>query len=172
MWSGRQDSNLRPTVPKTVALPGCATPRLASLLTSSQKIEKRKDRFKHAIWPETVRNRRNVDLRRVQCWDARCDPLLICHILPRFQHVLPKHIEYQIPHQSTGSRTGLHHAWCAERCRLDQWTAYPSQAAYFSSKTKPIADLGKQTASPIDLVDLLRTSNPGCVVPVFLQVPP
>ena len=27
-WSGRQDSNLRPTVPKTVALPGCATPRL------------------------------------------------------------------------------------------------------------------------------------------------
>ena len=26
-WSGRQDSNLRPTVPKTVALPGCATPR-------------------------------------------------------------------------------------------------------------------------------------------------
>jgi hypothetical protein len=26
-WSGREDSNLRPTVPKTVALPGCATPR-------------------------------------------------------------------------------------------------------------------------------------------------
>ena len=32
MWSGRQDSNLRPTVPKTVALPGCATPRLEDLL--------------------------------------------------------------------------------------------------------------------------------------------
>ena len=109
-WSGRQDSNLRPTVPKTVALPGCATPRLACLLTSSQKIEKRKDRFKRAIWPETVRNRRNVDRRRVQCWDARCDPPLICHILLRFQHVLLKHIEYQIPHQSTGSRKGLHHA--------------------------------------------------------------
>ena len=31
-WSGRQDSNLRPTVPKTVALPGCATPRLNFLL--------------------------------------------------------------------------------------------------------------------------------------------
>jgi hypothetical protein len=27
-WSGRRDSNSRPTVPKTVALPGCATPRL------------------------------------------------------------------------------------------------------------------------------------------------
>ena len=26
-WSGRQDSNLRPPVPKTGALPGCATPR-------------------------------------------------------------------------------------------------------------------------------------------------
>ncbi len=26
-WSGRQDSNLRPSVPKTDALPGCATPR-------------------------------------------------------------------------------------------------------------------------------------------------
>ena len=26
-WSGGEDSNLRPTVPKTVALPGCATPR-------------------------------------------------------------------------------------------------------------------------------------------------
>ncbi len=29
-WSGREDSNLRPTVPKTVALPGCATPRTRS----------------------------------------------------------------------------------------------------------------------------------------------
>ena len=28
MWSGRQDSNLRPSVPKTDALPGCATPRV------------------------------------------------------------------------------------------------------------------------------------------------
>ena len=26
-WSGRQDSNLRPPVPQTGALPGCATPR-------------------------------------------------------------------------------------------------------------------------------------------------
>src|SRR5206468_9452066 len=26
-WSGRQDSNLRPPVPQTDALPGCATPR-------------------------------------------------------------------------------------------------------------------------------------------------
>ena len=26
-WSGRQDLNLRPSVPKTDALPGCATPR-------------------------------------------------------------------------------------------------------------------------------------------------
>ena len=28
-WSGRRDSNSRPPVPKTGALPGCATPRLA-----------------------------------------------------------------------------------------------------------------------------------------------
>ena len=27
-WSGREDSNFRPPVPKTGALPGCATPRL------------------------------------------------------------------------------------------------------------------------------------------------
>ena len=27
-WSGRQDSNLRPSAPKADALPGCATPRL------------------------------------------------------------------------------------------------------------------------------------------------
>lgn len=33
-WSGRQDSNLRPTVPKTVALPGCATPRLSRRLAT------------------------------------------------------------------------------------------------------------------------------------------
>ena len=26
-WSGRQDSNLRPSAPKADALPGCATPR-------------------------------------------------------------------------------------------------------------------------------------------------
>ena len=31
-WSGRQDSNLRPPVPKTGALPGCATPRLNDVL--------------------------------------------------------------------------------------------------------------------------------------------
>jgi hypothetical protein len=27
LWSGQQDSNLRPAVPKTAALPGCAIPR-------------------------------------------------------------------------------------------------------------------------------------------------
>ena len=26
-WSGREDSNLRPSAPKADALPGCATPR-------------------------------------------------------------------------------------------------------------------------------------------------
>ena len=31
-WSGRQDSNLRPSAPKADALPGCATPRLAQAL--------------------------------------------------------------------------------------------------------------------------------------------
>jgi hypothetical protein len=31
-WSGRQDSNLRPSGPKPDALPGCATPRQGSLV--------------------------------------------------------------------------------------------------------------------------------------------
>ena len=30
-WSGREDLNLRPPVPKTGALPGCATPRYKEL---------------------------------------------------------------------------------------------------------------------------------------------
>lgn len=37
IWSGRQDSNLRPTVPKTVALPGCATPRAPVLAGSAAR---------------------------------------------------------------------------------------------------------------------------------------
>src|SRR5580704_5899732 len=31
-WSGQQDLNLRPAVPKTAALPGCAIPRRSRLL--------------------------------------------------------------------------------------------------------------------------------------------
>src|SRR5688572_12227646 len=31
-WSGQQDSNLRPEVPKTSALPGCAIPRIIPIL--------------------------------------------------------------------------------------------------------------------------------------------
>ena len=34
--SGRQDSNLRPPVPKTGALPGCATPRSSNFLHCSK----------------------------------------------------------------------------------------------------------------------------------------
>ena len=34
-WSGRQDSNLRPSAPKADALPGCATPRLDQALRFS-----------------------------------------------------------------------------------------------------------------------------------------
>src|ERR1700744_2260952 len=32
-WSGRQDSNLRPSAPKADALPGCATPRRTTRYT-------------------------------------------------------------------------------------------------------------------------------------------
>ena len=32
-WSGRKDSNLRPSAPKADALPGCATPRQGSYFT-------------------------------------------------------------------------------------------------------------------------------------------
>ena len=38
-WSGRRDSNSRPTVPKTVALPGCATPRSLRFITLITKLE-------------------------------------------------------------------------------------------------------------------------------------
>ncbi len=31
-WSGREDSNLRPSAPKADALPGCATPRHSSIV--------------------------------------------------------------------------------------------------------------------------------------------
>ena len=33
--SGRRDSNTRPPVPQTVALPGCATPRLALIFSKA-----------------------------------------------------------------------------------------------------------------------------------------
>ncbi len=36
-WSGREDSNFRPLVPKTSALPGCATPRLNLLFNIDSK---------------------------------------------------------------------------------------------------------------------------------------
>src|ERR687884_76846 len=32
-WSGREDSNLRPPAPKAGALPGCATPRTARMIS-------------------------------------------------------------------------------------------------------------------------------------------
>src|SRR6185369_3835236 len=49
-WSGRQDSNLRPPVPKTGALPGCATPRrkkicISHLLNSNQAFDCRNPIF-------------------------------------------------------------------------------------------------------------------------------
>ena len=40
IWSGRQDSNLRPPVPKTGALPGCATPRRAFVLNKQDTFGK------------------------------------------------------------------------------------------------------------------------------------
>src|SRR5215212_10847096 len=35
IWSGRRDSNSRPTGPKPVALPGCATPRTAGIVEAT-----------------------------------------------------------------------------------------------------------------------------------------
>ena len=35
-WSGRPDSNRRPSVPKTDALPDCATPRLSLIIAQRQ----------------------------------------------------------------------------------------------------------------------------------------
>jgi hypothetical protein len=37
-WSGRQDSNLRPSAPKADALPGCATPRLGRRLAGAWRL--------------------------------------------------------------------------------------------------------------------------------------
>jgi hypothetical protein len=39
-WSGQQDSNLRPEVPKTSALPGCAIPRIGLTLCHSAFISR------------------------------------------------------------------------------------------------------------------------------------
>ena len=40
-WSGRQDLNLRPSVPKTDALPGCATPRHFAYNTMKLEIKEK-----------------------------------------------------------------------------------------------------------------------------------
>src|SRR5260370_19932361 len=37
-WSGQQDSNLRPEVPKTSALPGCAIPRRRTAIRYTVRI--------------------------------------------------------------------------------------------------------------------------------------
>ena len=40
-WSGRKDSNLRPSAPKADALPGCATPRQASYFTWAEQFHRK-----------------------------------------------------------------------------------------------------------------------------------
>ena len=47
-WSGRRDSNPRPSAPKADALPGCATPRFNSILTYSVLLA-RAGRQDHAV---------------------------------------------------------------------------------------------------------------------------
>ena len=46
-WSGRRDSNSRPSAPKADALPGCATPR--TLLIYTLVINKSKHLFKFKL---------------------------------------------------------------------------------------------------------------------------
>jgi hypothetical protein len=53
-WSGQQDLNLRPAVPKTAALPGCAIPRPGTALdTCFPRLQQAKAGFVQAayIWP-------------------------------------------------------------------------------------------------------------------------
>ena len=57
--SGRQDSNLRPPVPKTGALPGCATPRLCFAKGLSERKKSRGDRIRTCdhLFPKQERYR-------------------------------------------------------------------------------------------------------------------
>src|SRR5450830_468899 len=48
-WSGRQDSNLRPSAPKADALPGCATPRRTTRYTLA--LEPATQRVLKIGWP-------------------------------------------------------------------------------------------------------------------------
>jgi hypothetical protein len=49
-WSGRRDSNPRPSAPKADALPGCATPRHSSIVA---RIPLRFDLSRRAQWPRS-----------------------------------------------------------------------------------------------------------------------
>src|SRR5690349_23809402 len=42
-WSGRQDSNLRPSAPKADALPDCATPRRRACYTVGRRVTTTED---------------------------------------------------------------------------------------------------------------------------------
>src|ERR1019366_36560 len=41
-WSGREDSNLRPSAPKADALPGCATPRRDVLIVTRTSLDSKR----------------------------------------------------------------------------------------------------------------------------------
>ena len=60
-WSGRQDSNLRPSGPKPDALPGCATPRLALSLGKGVAGRKPPIKFVQSTYPNGLQG----DLCRV-----------------------------------------------------------------------------------------------------------
>jgi hypothetical protein len=49
-WSGRQDSNLRPSAPKADALPSCATPRKSELLVWALLPEKSINGGLEGLW--------------------------------------------------------------------------------------------------------------------------
>ena len=80
-WSGREDSNFRPTVPKTVALPGCATPRLMRFIYN---VEFLKESEKSVTRPDNFRSR--------NCWvpndRADVDSENISHASVDFKDIL------------------------------------------------------------------------------------
>jgi hypothetical protein len=73
-WSGQQDLNLRPEVPKTSALPGCAIPRSAAACV----LPLRYHGFGARTSPRCL-----LTYRR---WDVRPDRLLLPQFWPPYRH--------------------------------------------------------------------------------------
>ena len=69
IWSGRRDSNSRPLVPETSALPSCATPRHSTdiCISATYNIIKQKHAFVNTFLLYFYKNKLSLGLPR-ECW--------------------------------------------------------------------------------------------------------